>query len=263
MAYLNQFVQKCHRNLLQDDTPECDNARAYLAKRNVKDHTLSLHTIGYCLSDEKIAPEVEYYGVDRKRDSHHRGFGYFMRERIIVPIYSEFNRLIGFATRKPSFQDGNTWWNLARPFRKNNHLFMLDKARKEIFKSNKAYIVEGYMDAIILYQEGLKEVVGLMGTILSPRKIGLIARYCDSICLCMDQDKNQAGQKAQEKSLCALREFDFYDSVYAVDSLPVGEDPDEYITRNGKDEFCKLERRIDPKEINSVYKKFLANNKKW
>lgn len=263
MSYLNQFIQKCHRNMVQDETPECDNARAYLAKRNVKDHTISLHTIGYCRSDEKIAPEVEFYGVDRKKDPKHRGFGYFIREKIIVPIYSEFNLLIGFATRKPSFEPGNTWWNLPRPFRKNSHLFMLDKSRKDIFKNNKAYLVEGYIDSIVVHQEGVKGAIGLMGTILSPRKIGLIARYCDSICLCMDQDKNQAGQKAQDRALCSLREFDFYDSVYAIDGLPVGEDPDEYITCHGKDAFCKLERRVDPKEINTIYKRFLANNKKW
>lgn len=263
MSYLNQFIQKCHCNLVNDDMPECDNARAYLSKRSVKNSTIKFNMIGYCRSDENIDPKIEYYGVDRNKDSQHRGYGYFIREKIIVPIYSEFNLLIGFATRKPSFEPGNSWWNLAKPFRKNNHLFMLDKAREDIFKSNKVYVVEGYMDAIILHQEGIKCVVGLMGTILSPRKIGLIARYCDSICLCMDQDKNQAGQKAQDKSLCSLREFDFYDSVYAIDNLPIGEDPDEYIIRNGKDEFCKLERKIATKEINSIYKKFVVNNKKW
>lgn len=261
MSYLNQFIQKCHRNLVHDKSDECLIARDYLVKRNVKDYTISLHTIGYCLSNEKIAHEVEFFG--KESNNENKGYGYFIKGRLIVPIYDEFGRLIGFATRKPSFEPGNTWWNLSKPFRKNNHLFMLDKTRKEIFKNNKVYVVEGYMDSIILHQEGLQEVVCLMGTILSPRKIGLIARYCDSICLCMDQDKNQAGQKAQEKSLCALREFDFYDSVYAIDNLPVGEDPDEYITKHGKDEFCKLERKIEPKEINSIYRKFISSNKKW
>jgi len=261
MSYLNQFIQKCHRNLTQDKSSECKVARDYLIKRNIKDHTLSLHTIGYCLSNEKIPEEVEFYG--KENTNGNKGYGYFIKGRLVLPIYSEFGYLVGFATRKPSSEPGNTWWNLSKPFRKNNHLFILDKTRKEIFKNNKVYVVEGYMDAIILHQEGVKEVACLMGTILSPRKIGLISRYCDSICLCLDRDKNLAGQKAKDRAFCALREFDFYDSVSVINLPTVGEDPDTYISEHGKDEFYKLESKVSPKEINSVYKEFISHNKKW
>lgn len=256
MSYLNQFILQCHNMLINGKTSEIEEARSYLLKRNIKTESILLHNIGYCCYKDKISDEINFFGKEKQDiDINGKGgYGYFIRGRIIIPIYSEFGYLVGFATRKPSFEPGNTWWNISRPFQKSNHLFLLDKSRKTIFHNNKIYLVEGYIDAIILYQEGLKGVVGLMGTNLSPRQVGLISRYCSNICLCLDVDKNQSGQKAQDKSIYTLRRFDFYDNISVIDCLPVGEDPDVFVTKHGISEFLKNERCLTSSEITKIFK---------
>lgn len=260
MSHLNQFINQCHKNLVNGTNDEVFIAQNYLSKRNIRDESIITHTIGYCNYKDKIPNEISFYGKEEKDiDINGKGgYDYFIRGRIIMPIYSEFGLIVGFATRRPSFDPGNTWWNLSRPFFKSSHLFLLDKARKHVFKNNKIYLVEGYIDAILLYQEGLKGVVGLMGTNLSSRQVGLIARYCSNICLCLDVDKNNSGQKAQGKTIHSLKKLDFYESISVIDDLPVGEDPDVFVSKNGLNELLKRERVMTNSEINKIYRETMV-----
>jgi len=263
MSYLNQFIKKCHNNLRDNCGHEFDVARKYLDGRNISSKSINFNCIGYCPYDEQIPDEILFYGKNiSELDDKSNGFSYFIKGKIIIPIYAEFGRIVGFATRKPSSDAGNTWWNLSKPFYKGHHLFMLDKNRKNIFNSNKIYLVEGYIDAIILNQFGLKGVVGLMGTSLSPRKIGLIARYCNNVCLCLDVDKNMAGQDAQDEAIYSLKKFDFCENISIIEGLPVGEDPDVFVAKNGLDKFLKMEKILSDTEVNRIYKKVIASIKR-
>ena len=263
MSHLNQFVQQCHHNLLTNKDLETTQARDYLTKRNIKSESLLLHTIGYCGYRDKIPNEIAFYGKAEQDIpiNGKGGYAYFLRGRIIVPIYSEFGLLVGFATRRPSFEEGNVWWNLSNPFKKSHHLFLMDKARKYIFQKNKIYLVEGYIDAIMLFQEGLRTAVGLMGTNLSPRQIGLLARYCSNVCLCLDVDKNSAGQRGQDKAIYQLKKFDFYESISRIEGLPIGEDPDVFVAQHGVSELVGMEKVVSPSEINQIYREILVQNK--
>ena len=263
MSHLHHFSQQCHENLVNGKSSEIQEAKDYLSKRNVKTESIILHSIGYCGYNDPIPDEINFFGKDKQNISINGkgGYSYFIRGRIVIPIYSEFGHMVGFATRKPSFEPGNTWWNISKPFQKSNHLFLLDKARKTIFNTDKIYLVEGYIDAIILYQEGLKGVVGLMGTNLSPRQVGLIARYCSNICLCLDVDKNLAGQKAQGKSIYSLKRFDFFDSISVIEDIPVGEDPDVFVSKNGLSELLKRERKMSSSEIIKIFKAIISTHK--
>jgi len=261
MSHLRKFIQKCNSNLVNNiNNPEVASAMDYLYKRGISDETIKNNNIGYCNIKDIVPDEISYYGKEKVINKN--GYSYFIRGRIIVPIYSEFGDLVGLATRKPSFEAGNTWWNLSRPFRKSLHLFMLDKSRKAIFDNNKIYLVEGYMDALILNQYGIKNVVCLMGINLSSRQIGLIARYCSNICICLDCDKNNSGQKAQRKLIHSLKKFDFCETISIIDGLPIGEDPDVFIVKNGLDGLIKLERVLEESEINKIYREVMIETKK-
>jgi len=263
MSYLNQFVRQCHSNMIRAGGPEIRAAISYLHKRHIKESTIKTNLIGYCSNNQPIPDEICFYGKDKSSfDGKGSGYAYFIKGKIIVPIYSEFGRLEGFATRKPSFEPNNTWWNISKPFHKGNHLFLLDSARKFIYEKNKIYIVEGYMDALYLAQEGLDNVVSLMGTQLTARKVALIARYCNNICVCLDVDENQAGQKAQDKAIYTLKKFDFHESISVIDNIPVGEDPDEFVAKNGLGKFLSMERHLTEGEISGIYNKVRMINKK-
>lgn len=264
---LKDFVLKCHRTLIDVDKigetqdQEVITARDYLYSRNVLEKSIKSVTIGYCKGDEELPDPVRFFGEELRKEDDKWDLSYYVKGRIIVPVYSEFNSLVGFATRKPTKEPGNTWWNLPAPFRKGGHLFLLNLAKKSIFEKNKVYLVEGYMDATILRQHGLDNVVGIMGTALTSRKIGLIARYCNNVCLCFDTDQNESGQKARDISVAILKKFDFCDSISVINDLPVGIDPDDFVTANGLDAFLKKEVVLKDSEIEKICRKVSKQKK--
>jgi len=239
-SILYNFVKECHHNLLDNSCNGSQEANDYIDARNINVQSVKLHRIGYC-SEISLA---KLFNTDE------HDYSYFIDQRIILPIYSEFGEIVGISTRKPSSDPGNTWWN--SPFKKSYNLFLLDKNRKNIFENNKIYIVEGYVDSISLYQSGLKNVCSLMGTKLSLRQIALISRYCNNVCMSLDVDKNQSGQNAQAKIILLINEFDFCDSISIIDGMPVGSDPDVYVNKYGLDQFLSLEKTLTSSQIAKI-----------
>lgn len=251
---LQSFIIKSHQNLLSQYNSECQNAMEYLQLRGITLDTIIEHKIGYCQSDEVIEDSIRFFGNEliSESDEYQRDLSYNIRGRIIVPVFDEFGTAVGLATRKPSLNAGETWWNMPSPFYKGRHLFLLDKAKQEIYNQNKVYLVEGYMDALFLYQSGIKNVVSIMGTALTTRKIGLIARYCDNVCVCFDMDKNQSGQEASKKSICQIHKFNFCESISTMVGLPIGVDPDEYVQKHGVEDFLSKEYILSREEIKQM-----------
>jgi len=177
--------------------------------------------------------------------------------KIVIPIKSEFGDFLSFAARSPVAEEKG-WWN--QPFEKNNNLFLLNESKEEVICNGKIYIVEGYFDAIILYQYGVKNVCALMGLSLGHRRVGLLARYCNQICLCFDTDEvNKAGQIARARSIYELYQYGW--TNISTISLPTAIDPDEYVIKHGKTNFLSLEKNLTSKDnikIYSKYKKFIG-----
>lgn len=267
---LKDFIEKCHTNLLENRTDqEVIVAKEYLDKRNLLDKSIISARIGYCNSDCKIPDSVLFFGEEERNNGRNSdewsrdGWADYnsknLKGRIIVPVYSEFNTVVGIASRKPSFEKGNTWWNSSSPFKKGEHLFLLNISKKNIFDKNKIYLVEGYMDAIILQQYGLNNVVAVMGTALTSKKIGLIARYCNNVCICFDMDANESGQKARDMSIAILKKFDFCENISVINGLPIGEDPDTYVAKNGLDDFLSKEVVLKDSDIERVCRKLFKH----
>lgn len=252
---LEKFITECHNNILSKEPTE---AIDYLYSRGISDKSISTHKIGYCYEDQIIPEEINYYGKETNSAiSETGGYSYVINGRIILPIYGEFGDLVGFATRRPTHDKGNSWWNLPHPFKKGSHLYLMNLARKNIFDKNKVYVMEGYIDAIIAYQNGLTNVVALMGTALTSRKIGLIIRYTNNICLALDIDENQSGQKATKKSVFILNQFDFSDSISIIEDIPVGEDPASFLLKNSLEDYLSKERKLSDKEILNICKEMV------
>lgn len=257
---LKEFILECHNNLINAKDEE-KVALEYLTKRNLLKTSIVSHRIGYCSLATTLSRSIRFYGQELSEESKKWDMSSSIKGRIIVPICSEFDKIVGFATRVPSALPGNTWWNV--PFKKSNHIFLFNVTRKEVFSQNKIYLVEGYMDALILFQYGLKNVGCIMGTALASRKIGLIARYCNNVCLCFDSDKNEAGQNAQKTAIATLKKFDFCEKISVIDSLPIGEDPDVYTVKYGVDAFLSNERVLKPLEIKKICKEVASKGKEY
>jgi DNA primase len=112
----------------------------------------------------------------------------------------------------------------------------LDKSKRALIEANCAVVCEGQLDLISLVESGITNVVAPQGTAFTESQARILKRFVNEVVLCFDADT--AGQKAAERSLDALLQNDL---IVRVAEMPMGEDPDSLVRREGKEAF---ERRI-------------------
>lgn len=132
-------------------------------------------------------------------------------------------------------------------FLKKNTVFNLYKASKHIDYSNPFLIlVEGYIDCMTLWDNGIKNVVCTMGTSCTREQAIMIKMFTPKIVVIYDGDN--AGK------LATTRAKDIFKSI-GVDTicltLPDNLDPDEYINKYGKDCFITQVKKIVSKNKKS------------
>ncbi len=234
-------------NLL--NSTEGETGREYFNKRKIKLQTIRAFGLGYSLNgyeyfiefakENKIDLEkaVQLGLIGRNNDG--RLFDKFSG-RIIFPIFSPNGRVVAFAGRILENRDGTAKY-LNSPesliYTKGKILYGLSFAKDEIRRQDKAILVEGYMDLISLYQNGIKNVVAVSGTALTEDQVLLLSRYTKNVVLLFDADI--AGIKASMRSIELLLKRDFEIKIV---SLPSGEDPDSYVNNYGKEKFEELIR---------------------
>jgi len=237
-----QAAKYFSNNLLKREAGEI--ARKYLTNRKIKLQTQKIFGLGYALPEWedflKYAREnkidinkAKTLGLLDTRDSGDYYDKY--RDRIIFPIFSPNGRVIAFGGRILTNRD-NTAKYLNSPesqiYHKRKSLYGLYHSKEEIRKLDKAILVEGYMDLIALFQNGVKNVVASSGTSLTDEQVQLLSRFTRNIYVLFDADT--AGQNASMRSIEILLKQNF--EIRVID-LPEGEDPDSFINKFGKEKF--------------------------
>jgi DNA primase len=159
------------------------------------------------------------------------------RGRIMFPICNDVGEVIAFSGRLLKDEEGTAKY-LNSPetalFRKGSVLFGLDKSKRALIEVNCAVVCEGQLDLISLFEAGITNVAAPQGTAFTDSQARILKRYVNEVVLCFDADP--AGQKAAERSLNALLQNDL---IVRVVEMPVSEDPDSLIRREGKEAFEK------------------------
>jgi DNA primase len=151
-----------------------------------------------------------------------------MAGRIVIPIQNPAGELVAYAGRWPGDPpEGKEKYRLPGGFKKSLELFNAHRAFQEP-ADQPLVIVEGYFDALHLWQHGIRRVVALMGCSLSPRQELLIAGQVSAqtrVVLMLDHD--EAGIKATQvivprlSEYCFVRPFRFPEGVQQPDALEV------------------------------------------
>jgi DNA primase len=110
----------------------------------------------------------------------------------------------------------------------------MDVAAPYIREEGQVILVEGYLDVITLHQAGIRNVVGVLGTALTPEQARRIKRLTKKSVLIFDSDK--AGKKAALRSGMIFLEEDFTCLVVPLD---MNEDPDSFMRKKGAEEFLE------------------------
>ncbi len=236
--------------------PQAKGARAYLRKRGFTGETVRRFRLGYSqrswdalrthlLGKGFTVEDLVKAGLLVKKEDG--GTYDRFRDRVMIPIRDRRERVIAFGGRVLHPDDAPKYMNSPQTplFDKSKVLYGLDLAARPIRDADAAIIVEGYMDVMIPYQEGYKNVVAPMGTALTEMHLKLLQRLTHNFILALDPDA--AGVNATLRGLETARQtldrqwravFDArglvgyegqLDADIRVVLLPEGVDPDELI----------------------------------
>ena len=241
---LNRYAMShFHRQLL---TPQIGgHALAYLKRRGVKDETIREFQLGYAIRGRQALVKTatksgfslqQLIDAGLIKNDEHGPMDRF-RNRIIFPILDERGTPVGFGGRALSEETLPKYLNSPTTslYDKSKTLYNLYNARQAIQKAGKAILVEGYFDAIMPYQAGIKHVVASLGTAFSESHAGLLNRFAEETVIVYDGDS--AGFQATLRGLHILLKKGLRVRIALLAS---GEDPDEFIQKQGVDAFNQL-----------------------
>ena len=140
------------------------------------------------------------------------------RGRLMFPIYNYFGKAVGFTGRifpvsnqRESAFAASTAKYINSPetaiFNKSRILYGFHKTKKEIAGQKSAVLVEGQMDFLMAYQDGVKNVIATSGTALTSDHLKTLRRIADRLIFLFDND--EAGLKAAERSIDLADGLDF------------------------------------------------------
>lgn len=218
---------------------------SYFRERSIRDDIIKQFQLGYSPKEWEAFTQfafnkgykkeiLEQSGLTIFKDVTDKGFDRF-RERVIFPIHSFSGRVLGFGGRiLQNNVKASKYLNSPESeiYHKSQVLYGLFHAKSFIIKEDNCFLVEGYMDVISLYQNGIKNVVASSGTSLTVEQIRLIKRLTNNITILYDGD--QAGIKASFRSIDMILEQEMNVKVLL---FPDGEDPDSFARKHTADEI--------------------------
>ena len=259
-----------HLNLVKNQ-----KSMDYLDRRSVTKEIIEKFSLGYAdqrgnslfnyLKDKghEIKDMISLGLIKKSKDAE--SYYDFFRNRLMFPIRDYRSTTIAFGGRALDSSPIKYINSSDNPiFKKSFQLYNLDLAIKENRKVKDLIIVEGYMDAISLYQNNFRTTVAPLGTALTVYQLERSWKVCESPIILFDGD--EAGQKAAIRaSHLALNNLK-PDLSLRFCILPFDTDPDDFIKKYGPAELAsKLETSISLSEfawLNELNKETLSTPEK-
>lgn len=232
--------------------PKLKDIEKYLYSRGLNSETIKIFDIGCSsenwdellriIKEKKISLKLAVKaGLIVKKKDEDKYFDRF-RGRIIFPIYDLNGKVSGFGGRS-MIDDNPKYLNSPESeiYNKSKILYGLNVTRHEIRKKSSALIVEGYMDLLVLYSHGFKNVVATLGTSLTSDQAKLLKRFTDKVIIIFDGDK-----PGIEASFRAMNIFLKEGMSPYIISMPEGEDPASFVVKYKEDAFKNLFKKARP-----------------
>jgi len=243
----SKYVEFYHKEIFKN--PSANIAKEYIKKRGLTANEVKNFKIGYVTKDlDFFDLLLKEFDENSLKDS---GLFYFdenkkkyierFKDRIIFPINNISGNPIGLGGR--IMEEKNYLAKYINSpetpfFKKGSSLFNLDKARKLSNQFDSIFLVEGYMDVIGLYKNGVQNVVANLGTSLTTKQILTLNQFFGNIIICFDGDESgyKAALRAAENSIVELRPEKKISFLF----LPDNHDPDSFVNHHGKNKFLEF-----------------------
>ncbi|HEX6729256.1 MAG TPA: DNA primase [Pyrinomonadaceae bacterium] len=247
---LNNWAMEWWEQQLESSA-EARIARDYLTTREITAETQKTFRLGYAPDSwEALAfylrqkgatqSQIERSGLVVKKDE---GGSYDrFRGRLMFPVLDAQSRPIAFGGRTLKNEDAKYINSPETPaYIKGRNLFGLNLTRDEIRRQEFVILVEGFLDLIVPYQFGVRNIVASLGTALTPEQVKLLSRFARKVVVNYDGDR--AGVQAAKKSIEILLAEDLEVKVLV---LPENADPDEFIRKFGVTEYQQRRAKALP-----------------
>ncbi|MFD5816459.1 DNA primase [Streptomyces sp. NPDC059618] len=234
-----------------DTSPEADTGRAFLADRGFDQAAAAHFGVGYSPQGwDHLTRHLRGKGFTDKElvlsglaQEGRRGPIDRFRGRLMWPIRDIGGEVVGFGARK-LYESDNGPKYLNTPdtaiYKKSQVLYGIDLAKKDIAKSSRAVVVEGYTDVMACHLAGITTAIATCGTAFGGDHIKILRRLLmdnGSARVIFTFDGDAAGQKA------ALRAFED-DQKFAAETYiaiaPDGMDPCELRLAKGDEAVADL-----------------------
>jgi DNA primase len=281
-ARLLRVVQlACDFFRAQYAAPVGERARAYVeGRRGIGAEVRERFLLGYAppgwdslvrhLEAKKVPHEVaEAAGLVRAREHARLAPGApptkathfdLFRDRVICPLINAQGDVIAFSGRTlpddkpadPNAPPAPKYINSPESpiYRKGENLYGLHVARPAIRRADRAILVEGNFDVLMMHERGFSETVAPMGTAFTASQAHLLHRAGPArVYMLLDGDA--AGGSAAARNVGIFLDEDLLSFVAA---LPRGEDPDTFLAKNGAEALeLLLKRSVESVEYFCTY----------
>jgi DNA primase len=217
-------------------------ARDYLQSRGIDQKLINTFNLGFALNNwdglkqylvekKKLPISILEQGGLLVRSSKGSFYDRF-RGRVIFPLRDHKGKTIGFAGRiLPEYETDREAKYINSPetplYHKGKVLYGLFEAKQTVREKDRLVLVEGELDMISSFAAGIREVVAIKGTALTPEHLTLLGRFTRNLILALDSDS--AGDAAARRSIELAENQGFNLKVIQIKDA---KDPDEIARKN-------------------------------
>jgi DNA primase len=219
---INYSALKFFRQELKKNKSALD----YLKQRGLKEKTINDFELGFSsgntlLRDFLYAQGYSYDLIKKAGLLDLQNYDRF-QSRIIFPLRDEKGRLIGFAGRIfPENFPGPKYLNTPETplFKKSQFLYGFYQSKEHILANKKVILVEGQFDFLLAWQNNLRNVVAVSGSVLTEEHLRKLKKYTGNLVFAFDND--QAGFKASLRANLLAKKIGFntYKLIYQAKDL--------------------------------------------
>lgn len=236
-----------------------EKAREYLKHRGVTDKSIKTFFLGYSANDwGGLLTFLKKKGYDEAvldtaglviRGT--RGYYDRFRGRVMFTLKDHRGNVIGFSGRvlDPTAKEAKYINTSETPvYVKGRVLYALDVTKDAIQKANEAVLMEGELDVISSFQEGISNAVAIKGSAVTEDHARLLRRFTERLVFALDSD--MAGDAAARRGIEIAERIGF---DMRVARMPSGKDPDEAARENP----ALLKKAL--KDAEPIYDYFLSS----
>jgi DNA primase len=229
------------KNFFKSQLESAPPVKNYLLERGLKDETVREFEIGLAPAGSDVLmrhlvkagfsiQDLEKAGLVLKteRGTYRDRF----RARIMFPIHNHFGKVVGFTGRVlPGQESENVGKYVNSPetpiFQKSKILYGFYKTKNDIRQANAAVLVEGQMDFLMAWQDGVKNIAATSGTSLTQDHLAVLRKISENLVISFDADS--AGAAASERVLDLAGAADFNTRVMLLNGY---KDPADLVKDN-------------------------------